>query len=275
MQITERNYPILGKFNDGKLGAIPISENDIDFFLDPLGQMFNQYWKLFYNQFSSNINYISKPFITASQKAKAKLFELQQDIAENDLSDYDTTGTFIINDLVFMLIYRYKKGSEDIEIAFYEFHKSGIPICFFVSSYQHDINDTGWISNYFNKGQDEKEIYEFIKKRVLDIVIIDMFKKYASVQTKELKPGKKETFSNDKWINNTRQNIIIVDSLWFTTLVNSGAFNVRGHFRLQPYKDRKELIWISEFEKKGYTRKAKKLSFYPDEENEQLQPLSL
>lgn len=122
--------------------------------------------------------------------------------------------------------------------------------------------------DYIAYGEDVNVIYNLLFSALA-------FIKHAKIETKELKPGKKETFSNDKWINNTRQSITVVDSLWFTNLVKSGAFNVRGHFRLQPYKDRKELIWISEFEKQGYTRKAKKLSFYPDEENEQLQPASL
>jgi hypothetical protein len=51
-----------------------------------------------------------------------------------------------------------------------------------------------------------------------------------------------------------------MDSTWFTQLVISNAFNVRGHFRLQPcgpeLKERK-LIWIQDFQKSGYTRKAK------------------
>ena len=34
---------------------------------------------------------------------------------------------------------------------------------------------------------------------------------------------------------------------------------VRGHFRLQPYKDGHRLIYIEPFQKHGYTRRAKKL----------------
>ena len=53
----------------------------------------------------------------------------------------------------------------------------------------------------------------------------------------------------------------IIDSTWFTTLINSSAFNVRGHFRLQPFGTdlkEKKLIWIKEFQKSGYKRIAKK-----------------
>jgi hypothetical protein len=50
---------------------------------------------------------------------------------------------------------------------------------------------------------------------------------------------------------------------WYTTLVKSDSFKVRGHFRLQPFgstKAQRKLIWINEFMKNGYTREAKKLS---------------
>jgi len=54
-----------------------------------------------------------------------------------------------------------------------------------------------------------------------------------------------------------------LDSKWFTTLVKSDAFHVRGHFRLQPKKKdgewTKELIWINDFQKEGYTAPARRL----------------
>jgi hypothetical protein len=58
--------------------------------------------------------------------------------------------------------------------------------------------------------------------------------------------------------------IKIINSLWFTNLVKSDGFKVRGHFRLQPKKKdgewTKELVWINEFQKTGYTAPARKLS---------------
>ena len=58
--------------------------------------------------------------------------------------------------------------------------------------------------------------------------------------------------------------IQILNSTWFTTLVKSDNFKVRGHFRLQPKKKggewTKEIIWVNEFVKSGYTAPAKKLT---------------
>lgn len=89
------------------------------------------------------------------------------------------------------------------------------------------------------------------------------FIKYAQVETKELKAGQKLKEVDCKYINETKNNVRILNSTWFTNLVKSDAFKVRGHFRLQAFgegmKDRK-LIWINEFQKSGYTAPARKLS---------------
>lgn len=47
------------------------------------------------------------------------------------------------------------------------------------------------------------------------------------------------------------------DSKWYTEICSNESFRVSGHFRLQPYGDgSKKLIWINEFIKNGYHRKA-------------------
>ena len=47
------------------------------------------------------------------------------------------------------------------------------------------------------------------------------------------------------------------DSKWYTEICNNESFRGSGHFRLQPYGDgTRKLIWINEFTKNGYHRKA-------------------
>lgn len=49
----------------------------------------------------------------------------------------------------------------------------------------------------------------------------------------------------------------LFDSKWYTEISNNESFQVSGHFRLQPYGDgTRRLIWINEFTKHGYHRKA-------------------
>ena len=59
-----------------------------------------------------------------------------------------------------------------------------------------------------------------------------------------------------------KNNIIEVDTIYDETIKVINPFNVRGHFRNQPYGPNKELtklIYIDAFMKKGYTRLATKI----------------
>lgn len=93
------------------------------------------------------------------------------------------------------------------------------------------------------------------------VILFELFRKYAKVETKILQPKSKAELFKCNYHNQSDYSFEIMDSTWFTTLVKSDAFKVRGHFRLQPcgeaFKDRK-LVWIKDFKKEGYTRKAKK-----------------
>lgn len=118
---------------------------------------------------------------------------------------------------------------------------------------QNLINFKRWLS---------ANIKEF-DKHILNCILMTLYIKYADLEIKHLKPKTTENGINCKYVNSTSSVVKILDSTWFTTLVKSDAFKVRGHFRLQPKKKdgvwTKELIWISDFMKEGYTAPAKKL----------------
>jgi hypothetical protein len=84
---------------------------------------------------------------------------------------------------------------------------------------------------------------------------------YAEIETLVLdKVTKKGKLNKEKYITYGNAGIKILDSTWFTKLVQTAGFKVSGHFRLQPYgtgMNQRKLIWISEFEKHGYKREAK------------------
>ncbi len=94
------------------------------------------------------------------------------------------------------------------------------------------------------------------------VVTFELFKKYAELETKVVSKtnGTRAKVAKQKYKNNCKVPITIIDSTWFTRIVRSEEFNVKGHFRLQAYgegmNDRK-LIWVNGFKKHGYTRKAK------------------
>jgi hypothetical protein len=81
---------------------------------------------------------------------------------------------------------------------------------------------------------------------------------YGNISEKKMPPKAKITTGYSRLFNNSKLNIVFCDTLW-KQRINISGFPVSGHFRFQPFgknrKDRK-LIWIEEFEKKGYNRKA-------------------
>jgi hypothetical protein len=86
------------------------------------------------------------------------------------------------------------------------------------------------------------------------------FIKYCPMETKFVAGGRKEHHVGQKYVNETKYKIEILDSTWFTTIVRSEGFGVTGHFRMQPWgpgMTQRRLQWIEPFEKHGYTRKAR------------------
>lgn len=98
---------------------------------------------------------------------------------------------------------------------------------------------------------------------ISDIYTMLLFIKYCPIETKMIKAGKKDKVVGNKYVNETKSDIEILDSGWFTTIIRSEGFGVGGHFRMQPYgpaNAMRKLIWINPFEKTGYTRTAKVLN---------------
>jgi hypothetical protein len=263
MKISYKNYPILEKLHNGSLGLIPIFENDKDL-LDNHNHIFTPMWKFHIDGFRESVSVISKAFVDASEKARPKLVGLLEDILVNDICDLSTKGTYIYGDFVYMIDYSVKKGVETQEFIFYMFDQKGIPLACYIDSAKHNINQFMYISKAMGVQNIEAEIKEWISYRASCVLMDCMFKKYAEVETKIIKSNTKEKIGNEKHFNGTKLDLLYLDSKWFTNLVKSDGFKVRGHFRLQPKKHKgewtKELIWINDFEKLGYTAPARKLS---------------
>lgn len=265
MKISNRNYPILEKLEKGSLGNMPVFETDLPFF-KLFGDTFKSNFNFYQKNFKSDINIISQSFSSAAFNAADKLLPLFGDIMKNDLADFEVNGTFIMGDTVHMVSYLTKKGSEDMEVAFFSFNKDGVPLSFFIDSAKYNIYQNGWLSKSISDGDDDDTIYLKIYEKLIIVINLSMFKSFADVETIELTSNQKKTVDKKKYINQTNINVTFLDSKWFTNLVKSDSFNVRGHFRLQPKKKNgewtRELIWISEFEKKGYNLTAKIIRNY-------------
>jgi hypothetical protein len=266
MKFSYRAYPILEMLHKRELGKIPLLKSDSGF--SYIEENFRNKWNECKNIFAENINYLSETFVSATQNVSEKMRDLFFDMMKNG-EEYKFNGTFIIKHYVFMIDYE-AVGSVttngDIKTDIFMFTKTGIPLFWFS---EKSFKLTGWVSQEIVNGNsfgerlnNKKDIEDFYNNSVFNIVVFSMFKTFADVETKYLPPNKKTKEINCKYVNDTNLGITMIDSTWFTTLVKSDAFKVSGHFRLQACGEnhsQRKLVWISDFQKKGYTRKAKKL----------------
>jgi hypothetical protein len=263
MKIGYRNYPILEKLHNESLGKLPILTGDIIYF-ETHYKEFSDRWKMKANCFKKEINVISEPFFKAVIDTQPQLTDLLKDIIVNDIGDFVVEGCYIYKDFVYMMYYEAIKGSEDMELFLYIFHKDGTPIANYVDSCQYDIYQEGFISSFTHQTRkQDKDKKEWLYESINLVWLFRMFKTYAQVETKIVNAKSKSKTNTEKYLNDTDMNLTFLDSKWFTNLVRSDGFSVRGHFRLQPKKNKdgqwtRELIWINQFQKSGYTAPARK-----------------
>lgn len=65
---------------------------------------------------------------------------------------------------------------------------------------------------------------------------------------------------DEKFINETNNNVEIIDVNYFTKLIRTGEFGVNGHFKVQHFgigNNEAKIIYIDNYKKNSYTRNAK------------------
>lgn len=214
----------------------------------------------------NKIQFISAPFYEAFERSREKVIKSMKD----EVIVGDFSGTFIMNVrggvTKTLFYYIHHRDSTDVDAIIFSVTKSGdypIPHLDFYISQLRSLNDPDFTDVktcigdvYVEMGLDYLHILS-------EWVMMIHFLKYCDTEVKVIVPKEKHRNAQGvRYLNETKQKIEILDSTWFTTLVRSDAFKVRGHLRLQPRKVNgewtKRWIWISDFEKHGYTRKAKK-----------------
>lgn len=224
--------------------------------------------------YKKKIQYISDPFLAAYESAKSRL-------TLSLVTDHDhmqESGTIIVRrddggrNTVFYTVTVGKddKGVTELKgslIVFGTDHYKRTKLPVLMLAYIKTPTGEPW--QYVAPGSEWSGMQPGDKVEALpfaiwvDIVYMLIFMRYCEVETKMVAPGRKQEHVGQKYINDTRQPIEIVDSTWFTTIIRSEGFGVKGHFRLQPFgpgMSQRKLVYIKPFEKHGYTRKAKILS---------------
>lgn len=120
----------------------------------------------------------------------------------------------------------------------------------------------------FNQGPaDIDSLYTCVANLLITYLAV---KKYAPVET-IIVPAQSKIFVEDEFqgykhkekvLNDSGQEVIIMDSRWFVKIINDNDIFVRGFFRMQRYKNEngewgKKLIFVDSFIRHGYHRNAK------------------
>lgn len=124
-----------------------------------------------------------------------------------------------------------------------------------------EVNLKNYINiDLFDWEMPEKDLYS--AEYLSTVIYFVIFKKFSPIETKNIFTNRKNI---KKHLINGESNLLgftYITSQWFTNLERSGAFGVKGHWRLQAcgegMKDRK-LIWVKDFVKEGYSRRAQRI----------------
>ena len=273
MRITEKRYPILkylkydGDLKDNKefmdkVDICIVGPTDVDLGLaeGAIRSMkpFLLNWPYYRKQFSKNITVLSKTFAEAAVANAGKVITVETLTA---LEGKQLSGTIIYKGMALC----YDITELSVNGSKYEAVEWGEGLLSFVHS-----KDGGFLSA-INTGKEKptkEQRADYDRHTFLFPILIHLFKRYAEVEVVDAKPFKKVQIQDED-----KKDTLLVDSTlpmsyldcsWFRTIVRKEGFMVRGHFRMQPYKNEKrewdyKLIYIEPFQKHGYTRTAKKV----------------
>ena len=207
-----------------------------------------------------NLVVFSKTFIDAMDKSYMKFTQFHMDILkeldkENGVvrSPYFIEGCYVV--------YSIKNGC----LTLWVFHDAidkylSIPTYYICVSPKDKIKGAGhqldcMILPLLDNCM-EANIRDYIDM-VLDYLCL---RQWAEVQLGKVSTTVKKEIKKNRKIQTVTEpglDYYLFDSKWYTEISNDESFQVSGHFRLQPYGDgTRRLIWINEYTKNGYHRKA-------------------
>lgn len=207
----------------------------------------------------SNINYVSRNVIKVFDEDYSvadKLWRLRNEV--------ESTCGVLLSANKYMYIYRITapKDKETIEVLCYTFYENLFIGFTLIEWDRKDLyNECKLINNSFHYVSKVNKDYNISYPTQL-VVTFELFKNYADVETKIISKakGRKVKINGDRYKNDCNVPVVIIDSAYFTNIIRTKGFKVKGHFALRACgkgkKDRR-LVWINPFEKQGYTRKAK------------------
>lgn len=207
-----------------------------------------------------NLVVFSKTFVENMDKSYMKFTQFHMDILEElDNENGIVRSPFFVEGCY--VVYRVKNGC----LTLWVFHDCidkylSIPTYYICTSPKDKIKGNGHqldcmivplLDNIM-----EANLRDYIDM-VLDYLCLRL---WAEVQLKKVSTTVKIDVKKNKrtqTVTESGLDYYMFDSKWYTEISNDESFQVSGHFRLQPYGDgSRRLIWINEFTKNGYHRKA-------------------
>lgn len=297
---VKADNPVIKALQTGKLDNINIQQSDwekVQFYKDE----FKKTWAENYKDFASNVQLITRPFAQAIYEATPKLItdEVKADTpydksgtmiiprgpkdvlyicykfrpTPEDRPNMPHGGTILYTFYNGEILLSYADTSEALRkyVNWYEGNEepSHELIEKMKDDFDKEINNNNFVSNLFKiTGQHPElkgkvKLYSPLFETMGNLSNILNFMRMVEVEVKEIsqRAGRKYNGRDDKYFNESDLHVKIMDSTWFTELIRSEGFKVRGHFRLQPCGQNlceRKLIWIDDFEKNGYHRRAQK-----------------
>lgn len=252
MKISYRSRPVIDFIKAGSLDNASFFDDDYDEIMKVRNNIKYE-WEQNANLFANNIKILTKPFINAVEKAHDKLCNAK-------LPEYQS-GTFIYDKYAYCYAYN-TYNYTTWELVIFEFYESNL---IYYQSMTVDKEVVFFISGVFKKELfDNTNINDtqYIAIKADHLFSIINFIKYADIDIKIVPATQKKKYDKQKYVNDTKYNVEVMDTTWFTESIRTEGFPVEGHFRMQPFgqgMQERKLIWIHDFEKHGYVRRAKKL----------------
>ena len=192
---------------------------------------------------AQNKYFITHSFSNSIHQAQSKIMEFAEKRGMIDfMKDFkDETGIYFFDGG--WILYEIK----DNQFTIFWFNKNILR----GSCYIIDDNLYGCLT------EDRDSILHFVRGFLSTL----WFVRNCDIEQKIIKPKEKYRENGNKHYNESKSELIVLDCRWFTEMIRDIPFLVKGHFRWQPVgegRSQKKLIWIEDFKKEGYHRKATK-----------------
>ena len=221
-------------------------------------QAISDNWQGLHAAFSQNIEIMSGNFLMALTKSYDSFLDpelFKEIVGEFNGTVITPTGEAICYSFEMASPYLGKNGELRYGIAgdAIKFSHDGNTLSFMAfGDYAYDADKASLVSR---EDLDAQGLFDFV-------LVYTLFKKYANIETVDAKSIRRPTADQPE-LKTTINGIRFLDASWYTTIIRSEGFGVRGHFRLQPCgpgRTEKKLVYINEYRKHGYVRRAKLLT---------------